>query len=297
MASTSAFVNVVVGMVPLHVSGSITGIGLTHEVNDVVIHILILVNVSVVGGVSVSELIGVVSNVVGLEFSQLNERFVDIFLVLGEVLNILPPVSWSKVEILYLRIELEERVLERFFSFNAMFLWVSDKVSTTNSVNIVLLSEVAWAFGPVNTSAVRVGLIIIVILDLNHGSISSVLLGEAVFSGCLWVSNSIWVGDPSVMIVVDGVGVIKLNWAFRPSSSIILLTVLGEPLFLWTILLGNSMLDSLFILLSNEGVDVINVVKLDWAFGPSNTVVLNAVVSEPVIFWTSLLNWWVANLS
>jgi len=335
---TGTFVDRVVSVEPFHVSGSVASVGLAHVVDNIVIHVFVLVDVSVVGGVSVGEFVRVFSHGVCLEFSELDERLVKVFLVLGEVLDVLPPMAWGDVEVTSLNLKLEEGVVEwlgvveRLVSLVVVFLWVGHKMTSADGVDVVHRSEDTGALGSVDASAVWIicFLKVIVVLNLNHVSFSLVtlvvLLGEAVSAGTLWVSNSIWVGDPSVVIVVNSVNVIHLEWAFGPSSAVVLLTHLGLPLiraflkfflFLWILwLLFLWFLLFCWVELS-EGwlfggrcpvvsVGIVNVVKLHWALRLANTIVLHALFGHPVFLWTLVLSFdhslsmslsWVVNLS
>jgi hypothetical protein len=317
---TGTFVDRVVSVEPFHVSGSVTSVGLSHKVNNIVLHIFILVDVSVVSGVSVGELVGVPAGVVGLHFSELDERLFEVLLVLGEVLDVFPPVTWGDDgRIFFLNLQLEEGVIEWLSSHLVVSFWVGTEVTSADGVDVVLLSEVAWALGPVDASTVLVGDLIIIVSNLDHVSVSLVvvfLLGETM----LWVSNSIWVGDPSVMIVVNFINVTKLEWAFSPASTIVLLAHLGLPLirallkffllffvfwldFFWLlgfrwIILSKSLLDTFF---SNETVWEVNSVKFLWALGPASTVVLYALSGVPdFLLWLRrfiILLWISVNLS
>jgi len=370
-------VDVVASVEHFHVSGSVAGVGGSVEVHDVVVHVFVLVDVPVISRVSVGDLVGVCSDVIGLHFTELNERLLNVLLVLGEVLDIFPPVTWGSDEVATLNLKLDEGVfgwlftlglllflllllllgwlflliflvvlgflillgllgflfvflflfnnfldfiVEWLFSCDVMFLWVGNEVASTDGVDVVLLSEVAGALGPVDAAAVLVSLLFIV-GELDHVSVSLVvvlLLGEAV----LWVGNSIWVGDPSVVIVVDGVDVVQLEWAFSPAGAVVLLALLSLPFirtlfefflffcvlildlfwllgFCW-IVLGKSLLNtSSLSLLSEEGFWIVNVVKLLWAFRPAGTIVLNALLSVIVFLWTLRLNlsWWTMSLN
>jgi len=228
-------------------------------------------------------------------------------------------VTWGDDgRIFFLNLQLEERVIEWLSSHLVVSFWVGTEVTSADGVDVVLLSEVAWALSPVDASTVLVGNIIVV-SDLDHVSVSLVvvfLLGETT----LWVSNSIWVGDPSVMIVVNFINVTKLEWAFSPASTIVLLAHLGLPLirallkffflffvfwldFFWLlgfgwIILSKSLLDTFF---SNETVWEVNSVKFLWALGPASSVVLYALSCVPdFLLWLRrfiILLWISLNLS
>lgn len=278
MSCAGDVVDVVASVEHFHVSGSVAGVRLAHEVDDIVVHVFVLVDVPVIGRVTVGDLVGVASDVIGLHFAELNERLLNVLLVLGEVLDILPPVAWGSDEVAILNLKLEEGVfgwlftlglllfllllgwlfllivlgflvllgllgflfflflfdnfldliVEWLLSLDIVSLWVGNEMASTDGVDVVLLSEVAGALGPVDAAAVLVSLLFIV-GELDHVFVSLVvvlLLGEAV----LWVGNSIWVGDPSVVIEVDGVDVIQLDWAFSPAGAVVLLAIFSLPL-------------------------------------------------------------------
>ena len=65
MSWASRFIDGVVSVEPFHISGSITGIGLTHVVDDIVLHVFVLMDVSVISGVTVGELLRVFGWLVG----------------------------------------------------------------------------------------------------------------------------------------------------------------------------------------------------------------------------------------
>ena len=281
MSCAGDVVDVVASVEHFHVSGSVAGVRLAHEVDDIVVHVFVLVDVPVISGVTVGDLVGVASDVIGLHFAELNERLLNVLLVLGEVLDILPPVAWGSDEVAILNLKLEEGVfgwlftlglllfllllgwlfllivlgflvllvllgllgflfflflfdnfldliVEWLLSLDIVSLWVGNEMASTDGVDVVLLSEVAGALGPVDAAAVLVSLLFIV-GELDHVFVSLVvvlLLGEAV----LWVGNSIWVGDPSVVIEVDGVDVVQLDWAFGPAGAVVLLAIFSLPL-------------------------------------------------------------------
>ena len=290
----------------LHVSRSVSSVGLAHVVDDIVVHVLILVDVFVVGGITVGDLIGVVADVISFHLAELHEGLVDLLLVLGEVLDVLPPVAWSDIEVSDLGIDLEERVVERLVSLDVVSLWVGNEVTAADGVDVILLSEVAGALSPVDAAAVLVGDLIVVIGNLDEVSSSLVVhLSES------W--DSVWVGDPGVVVVIDGVDVVELEWALGPAGTIVLLALVGLPLigsllqflfflvilllhlfWLWDLLLSWVELSER-VLLSNEAVSwEVLVVEFNWAFGPADAVVLLAVVGEPLLFLSDIL---VADLS
>jgi len=100
--------------------------------------------------------------------------------------------------------------------------WVGTEVTSTDGIDIVLLSEVAWAFGPVDASAVLVGDLIIVVSDLDHVSVSLMV----VFMGDLGKVLSIFLKEA----IFNFINVIKLEWAFCPASTIVLYALSGMPL-------------------------------------------------------------------
>jgi hypothetical protein len=100
-------------------------------------------------------------------------------------------------------------------------------VTTSDGINVVLLSEVAWALSPVDAAAVLIGDLIIIISDLDHVSFPLVVhLSES------W--DSIWVSDPCMVVMVDSVDVVELEWALGPADTVILFAVLSEPLLFIT---------------------------------------------------------------
>ena len=81
----------------LHVSGSISGVGGAIEVNDIIIHILIFVDIFVVSGVTVGKFIRVVGDTVSItELNEVSSFLEMLFLVFDAVVEVLIDdiISW-----------------------------------------------------------------------------------------------------------------------------------------------------------------------------------------------------------